>query len=296
MTPIEFRSHRIGIILMLGSTFFFSLGGPFIRAVDLDGATISFWRGLAMAAFIVLWLRMQGGKPLLERIRATGRAGWDSGLLIGPSFFLFPLAVSHGTVAETMVIMSSAPLVAALLGWMILGERVRAGTWIALAIAMAAIALMFSDGEAGSSLLGVIFAIAVTLVHGANVVLMRAKRQVDMLPAVIVGGIVCSLLAAPFASPMAGGAREIALMLTMGVAQVGIGFVLFVRATRRLSAVEVTLIGLLETILAPLWVWIGFDEEPATMAIVGGGILLATLAVHAALSDARPTAAAPAAE
>jgi drug/metabolite transporter (DMT)-like permease len=189
--------------------------------------------------------------------------------------------------------MSASPLIAALLGRMLLGERLTPATALAIAAAFAGIALMFAEDVSGGHLLGDAFAFFVALSFGCNIIILRRHRHLDMVPATFLAGVISAGFALPFAAPLAVAPMDIALLAVMGIFQLGLGLILFTRGTPHLRAAEAGLLTLLETVLAPLWVWIGIGEKPAAMALLGGGIVLAALVFHAlAGSTARKPAAA----
>jgi drug/metabolite transporter (DMT)-like permease len=148
---------------------------------------------------------------------------------------------------------------------------------LAIGVAVAGIAVMFGHDLAAGSLAGDALALLVAVTFGANIVVLRRWRDVDMVPATMIGGLISAALTAPFAigTPVAGG--ELAILATLGGFQLGLGLFLFVRGSRFLRAAELGLLTLLETILAPIWVWIGVGETPGTAALLGGGLVLAAV-------------------
>jgi len=194
-------------------------------------------------------------------------------------------------VADAMVIMSSAPLVSAVLGRLVLGERIKPLTVGAIAAALGGIAVMVwglgQTGTSNASLLGGLFAFGVALAFGVNIVVVRAAPHVDFLPAMCLAGLFAALAVWPLASPTTVSTHDLGLMVLMGSVQLALGLFLFLRGTPYLLAAEVGLLTLLETVLAPLWVWIGIGEVPTTTTIIGGGIVLAALATHSALGIRR---------
>lgn len=268
-----------------------SLGGILVRLVDADAWTIVFWRSLTLAVVLGAYLGVRHGRRAGETFRAMGPAGVLSGLLIAASFVCFILAITHTTVANALVIMSAAPLVSAVLGRTVLGERVRPQTVAAMLAGVAGIAVMVwgagRPGAAPASVLGSLFALGVALSFGANIVVLRAARAVDMLPAMCLGGAFAALAALAFAAPAAVSAPDLGVLVLMGTVQLALGLFLFLRGTPHLTAGEVGLLTLLETVLAPIWVWVGVGEVPAATTLAGGAIVVAALAAHSALGIRR---------
>jgi drug/metabolite transporter (DMT)-like permease len=218
-----------------------------------------------------------------------------SGLTLGATFFFFILSVTQTTVANTLVLMSTGPFFAAAAGQLFLGERVPARTWFAIAVALAGVVLMFTDGLGTGQLAGNLLALGVPIAFALNVVVLRRYRaSVDLIPSVLIAGVLAMLVAAPLAWPFTPTARDFAVLGAMGFFQVGAGCVLMTVATRYLSAGEIGLLALIEILLGPLWVWLGIGERPSNLALVGGCIVLGALVGDAAAG--RRGRAAPAAK
>ncbi len=280
-----------GALLIVGATFCWSTGGILVRSVSADVWTTVFWRSLVLALVLGGYLLVRHGARTPEVFRAIGLAGIFSSLLIAASFVLFLLAIANTLVANAMVIMSSAPLVSAVLGRIFLKEHVKPLTIAAIAVALAGIGVMvLGNGETGAgsaSLLGSLCAFGVALTWGTNIVVVRAARNVDLLPAMSLAGVLAALAVLPVAEPFGVSARDFGFMALMGTVQLALGLFLFLRGAPYLLAAEVGLLALLETVLAPIWVWIGVGEVPTTSTLIGGAIVIGALAAHSALGIRR---------
>lgn len=264
-----------GALLVAGACLCWSSGGILVRLLDLDGAVIVFWRSAFMALAVTLGLFAAHRRRAPEVIMAVGWQGFLSGLLLSGCFIGYILAVTRTEVANTMVLMSASPLVAAVLARVILKERLSLATGLAIAVAMIGIAMMFGHGIAAGSIAGDAFALFSALMFGANIVVLRRFRHIDMVPASLLGGLISAAVTAPWAINVPVAAADLAVLATLGCFQLGLGLFLFVRGSRRLVAAELGLMSLLETVLAPLWVWIGIGETPAAAAMLGGSLVLA---------------------
>ncbi|HYD31738.1 MAG TPA: DMT family transporter, partial [Azospirillaceae bacterium] len=185
------------------------------------------------------------------------------------------------SVANTMVLMSGSPLVAAVLARFVLGERLSGRTLIAIALALAGITVMVAGSLGGGGMVGNLFALLVAVCFGANIVVLRSKPGVDMVPTTMIAGILSALMALPFASPLSVSGHDLALVALMGCMQLALGLLLFVTGSRHLSSAETGLLTLLESVLAPIWVWIGIGETPTVPTLVGGSVVLAALVLQA---------------
>jgi drug/metabolite transporter (DMT)-like permease len=288
-------ARRKGVLLMIAAGLCWSTGGIFVRNVaSADGWEIVFWRSVFMVAFLFAVLAWWHRGAVWSKIAAVGPAGVLSGALLAATFFFFILSLMRNTAANTFVLMSTGPFFVAVFGWIFLRERVPLRTWIAIGVALAGITLMFADGlEAGRSL-GNLLALGVPTAFALNVVVLRRMHAgVDMVPAVMIAGLISIAVALPFALPLDPSPRDLAVLAPMGFLQLGLGCVLMTKATRYLSAGEIGLLSLIETILAPLWVWIGVGERPTELALAGGVIVFGALVANewVGFRQGRPVAA-----
>ena len=275
-------ARRKGVLLMVGAGLCWSTGGIFVRSVaTADGWEIVFWRSLFMVAFLLAMLAWWHRGAVWSKIAAVGAAGVLSGMLLAATFFFFILSLVRNTAANTFVLMSTGPFFVAVFGWIFLRERVPPRTWIAIAVALAGITLMFAEGPGAGRTLGNLLALGVPTAFALNVVVLRRMRaRVDMVPAVMIAGLISVAVALPFALPLQASPRDLALLAPMGVVQLGAGCVLMTMATRYLSASEVGLLALIETILAPIWVWLGVGERPSALALAGAAVVLGALVAN----------------
>jgi drug/metabolite transporter (DMT)-like permease len=278
---LDRADRRKGVLLMVGAGLCWSLGGILVRNVRAaDPFEIIVWRSVFMAIFLVATIALMNRGRVIGSVRDMGAAGVLSGALLASTFFFFILSITRTTAANTFVLMSTVPFFVAVFALFFLGERVGARTWAAIAVALAGIGMMFAEGVEAGRLEGNLLALGVPLAAALNVVLLRRQRKrVDMVPAVLLAGLFSIAAALPFALPLTATAADLGVLALMGFVQLGLGCVLMTLATRHLAAGEIGLLALLETILGPIWVWIGIGEQPSDLALVGGVVVLAALAV-----------------
>ncbi len=279
-TPAE---HRKGIALMLGATLCWATAGVLVRNMEVtDGWKITFWRSFFMTVFMLLVLAYRyGSGGIWQRIRAMGWPGVLTGMLFAGMMISFILALSLTTVANTLVVGSISPFVAAVCGYLFLGEKVAPRTWCAMMIAIAGIVIMFFDALSGSGWAGNLIALCIPIGFGANVVLLRKHRHaIDMMPSVLLAGIFSTLVALPFALPLAVSAADLGLISVMGVLQLAIGLLLMMAAVPYLASAEIGLLSILEIVFGTLSVWLFVGERPSQAALVGGGMVIAALIVN----------------
>lgn len=191
----------------------------------------------------------------------------------------FVNALRLTTVADVTVIGATAPFVTAALAWLFTAERERWTTLVASAAAFIGVTTMIDsaryDGHVGGDLL----AFAMTVLISAMMVIIRSRRSIPMLPASCLSAFASAAIVLPLASPGAVSGGDLVYLALFGTTQFGLGLLLLTLGTRLISATQAALIGAVEIPVAPLWVWLGFGEEPPPMTWVGGAIvLLAVLA------------------
>jgi drug/metabolite transporter (DMT)-like permease len=179
----------------------------------------------------------------------------------------------------------------AILGRLVLGERVHPITWLAMSLALCGIALMVAEGLGSGRLLGNLVAFGAAVSFSVMVIAMRRARAVDMVPASCLGGVVGAAVSAPMVGSFAVSGHDLGLALLLGSGQLGAGFVLITLGTRRVPAAEVPLLALSEVVLAPLWVWLWVDEAPGGLTLLGGAVVLAAVLGQAVVRLRRERAA-----
>jgi drug/metabolite transporter (DMT)-like permease len=256
-----------------------STAGLFQRELRVDVATQvggrAVFAGLVLLAYVAL---VERGRTLAA-FRAIGRSGMAVVVLLALSSASFLIALNHASVANVLFMQALAPILAAALGTLV-GDRVRPRTWVAMAIAVAGVGVMVG-GPGRPSLLGQGLSLVMTASFATMLVVTRHRRDVSMAPATVLSQMLLVAVMAPFASPGAAGARDVALLAALGITQIGLGLVFLTIGARFIPAGEVALITLLEIVLGPLWVWIFLSERPATATLAGGAIVLGAVLLEA---------------
>jgi len=264
---------------MVAAGLCWSTGGILVRSVTVtDAWEVVFWRALFMAAFIGVFLTVRHRHRAIAQVTAVGLTGVLAGVLLASASFLFILSVMRTTVANALVLMSTAPFVAALFGRLFLGEQVPRRTYLAMVAGLAGIALMFADALGSGALSGNLLACGVPVVYAANIILLRQiGATADMVPTVLLAGLIALAVALPMGWPLTASWRDVGVLAVMGVFQLGLGCLLLMLAVPHLSAAEIGLLSLLEPTLGPAWVWLGIGERPSDAALLGAVIVITSL-------------------
>jgi drug/metabolite transporter (DMT)-like permease len=277
MTPAA--RHRRAILFMVVAAVCWSSGGILVRMLSFtDAWEIVFWRSLFMSLFVAGVLAAMHGRRMPHAVAAAGLPGLVSGLFLAGTFFFFIASLTRTTVANTFVLMSVSPFLAALAGRLVLHEKVPPRTWAAIAVAFAGIVIMFADSLDAGRLAGNLLALGVSCCFAGQVTVLRKFRaSVDMLPQVLIAGLASVAVALLLSAPFEATARDLAVLAVMGSVQLGTGCLLATAASKHLSATELGLLALLEPILGPLWVWALLGEAPGSAALAGGVVVLAAV-------------------
>lgn len=282
-------THSRAVLAMVCVTFLWSTAGVVTRHLEAARSfEVTFWRSFINAAALVVAL------PLLRPglWRRIARGGWPlaiSSVCWTVMFTNFMVAITLTTVATVLVTLSIGPLLTALFSRLFLRHRLPARTWAAIAVAGCGIAWMFG-GQAitGGSMTGALVALGVPIAGATNWTLLQhlhqrqarepAADEPDMLPAVLIGGLVSSALTLPPAWPLRASAHDLLLLGYLGIFQLAIPCLLAVLLTKVLPAPEISLLGLLEVVFGVTLTWLGVGEAPSASTLAGGALVLGALA------------------
>lgn len=270
--------HLRGVVIVAVGVFVISFDAVLVRLARTDGWNVAFWRGGFMVLSLGLFLLLRDRWGWLQMFR--GPVPYVAAVLIGTTGLLFVLSVMHTRAANTVVILSAAPLFAALFTRLFLAEAVRLRTWLAILAAIGGVMVVFAGSFGGGSLRGDLYALIAAATLGANLTLLRRHRELGRVPIVWASGIVTALAALPFAEPFGLTGASYGVLAVMGLVQMPTAMVMMSVGTRYLPAPEVSLFLLLEAVLAPVWVWLAVGEEPPAATFLGAAVIVATLALH----------------
>ena len=283
--------YAYGVALVALAGAFWSIGGVLVRWVESASAwQIIFYRSVALALTLLLIVALRHRGRLAAAFAGIGGTGLLAGACLSGGFIGYVLALYHTTVANAAFMLGTAPFFAAILGRWFLREEVRRATWLAMALALGGIAVMVAGSLVVGTVTGNLFALGASLSFAGYNVLLRRGRANDMMPCVVIAGLIAAGIAAAVVIAGPGGfvigARDLGLCVVMGTVQVGLGLTVFTLGARHVPAVELALLSMSELVLAPLWVWLAVGEVPSAFTLAGGAIVMAAIALQA-LSGAR---------
>lgn len=276
------NDHKKGLVLTTIGGLALSFDVPLVRLGHGElWSTIALRSVTTFAAAIVLWFlvrRFGSARPAL----IPGRAGLAAGFCYGISTIAFLAAVFNTATANVVFIVAFTPMFAALLGWLTLKERPSPSTLLTMLVMILGVGLIVSGGLAGGHVLGDLLAAAASLLLALAITIGRAAR-IDMGFVPLVATVIPALIGFSFvgtSSPTWFGGFSVAdpfWVMLDGAVIMPLAFWCLATGPKYLSGPEVGMFYLLETILAPIWVWLIFSEVPSSRTLLGGAILVLAL-------------------
>jgi len=279
-------THRRAVWLMVAVALMWSIAGVVTRQLEAARSfEVTFWRSFFTAVSLLVILPLwRGPSAVWRQLRTAPAALWWSGLCWSSMFTSFMLALTMTSVAGVLVISALNPLFTALLARLFLRQRIAWHTWAAIVLAGLGMVWMFGAQFGRDSWQGLLVALCVPLSAAINWIVVQhahAKGEdVDLVPSVLVGGILSALATLPLALPLQATAHDIGLLALLGLVQLAIPCTLLVICARVLKAPEVSLLAQLEILFGILLVWLGAGERPATAVLQGGALVLLALVAN----------------
>jgi drug/metabolite transporter (DMT)-like permease len=277
---LERRRARQGQLAILVAAVAWSTAGLAQRELDASPATQvagrAVFAGLALLAVVLVMER----RGTVAAFRSMGRSGVAMAVFLAISSGTFLLALNSTSVANVLFMQAAAPMMAALLGWALLSERIDGRTWVALALAGAGVVLMAAGSfDAGAAAVGLPF--LMTASFAAVIVIARHRRDVSMMPATCASQVLVVLACLPFVALGSASDSDWAILAALGVGQMGLGLALLTIGARLIPPAQVAVISLLEVVLGPLWVWLAYEERPSLATFLGGLVVVSAVVVQA---------------
>lgn len=273
-------SYQSGLLLVFGSAIVWSFGGALARFLTIeDSWTIVFWRSVWATVFLVAFLVYRDGfGGTLMQVRRLRWPAFMVAICFCTASISFVVALKYTTVANILFVQATVPLIATMMTWLLFGERVSKPTLAAIGLVICGVSVMVSgsfDGRLSS--VGDSLAILIAVAFASATVLTRRYSEIPMVPAVSLGVILASIIALTQAESIAVPAFDMAVLISFGALNLGLGLSLFVVGARLIPASIAALIGTTEPVIGPFWVWIIHGEVPSMRTLIGGAIVIAAL-------------------
>jgi|TARA_B100001964_G_C14136271_1_gene555300 drug/metabolite transporter (DMT)-like permease len=246
---------------------------------DVDSWTVLFWRGLLYAVGVSLLVLIKYREKTVAEFKNIGKGGLLIGFFSGISTGTFVFAIVYTSIANALVIISTGPIMIAIVAWFLLREKSSIITWVSMIIVFIGIYIVMSGSIGGESLVGDFFALITAVMMGFTFTLTRKYKDINMVPVNAIGGLIAALIAFVMAHKITVPTEVIGYIIAMG-AILSISFSLITIAPRYMPAAEVGMIMPLETVLGSLIAWYVINEVPSMNALIGGTIVIVTLFLH----------------
>ena len=274
--------HLKGLIIGVTGVIILSPDTLLIRLAEMDQWALMVYRGLLMALGMALISKGFDKAPLRQQYTNIGKAGVLVSICFTISTLAFVNAVTYTSIANTLVIIATSPLFAALYSRWFLAERLNLATLIAIICVLLGLLLVVGQNQQQGSWLGNVCALISAASIAATFVINRKKKAINMVPAISLSGVLLAFIAMPFAHWVVLDQRTMLILLLMAIV-VTLAFVMLTIAPRYIPAAELSLILPLETIGGTALAWYYLNEVPSTQTMLGAAVILLTLLVHANL-------------
>ena len=272
------KEMRRAVLAVAGAAVLWSTGGLFIKLAPMPASAVAGGRSLIAGLFYLVVLR-----PNLRAARWTTAAAYAACIIT------FVSATKLTTAANAIFLQYTGPAYVLVLSPFLLDEPFRPADAICVVLSLAGMSLFFVGKVEAGQLAGNLIAIASGLFFALAIVLLRREAKSgsgDAIPSTTLGNFLAAALTAPWALQAGPGilsAAGVAVLLYLGVVQLGLAYLLFARGVRKVPAGEASLISMLEPVLNPVWVLIGFGERPGPWAVAGGAVVISAVVVRTLL-------------
>jgi drug/metabolite transporter (DMT)-like permease len=287
-------THPQAVFGMVAVTLMWSIAGVVTRHLEQARSfEVTFWRSFFTVLSLLVILPFFQGRAVFAKVRRGGWPLWLSGVCWSVMFTAFMVALTLTSVANVLVTMALGPFVTALIARIFIGHRVPVRTWFAILVAGAGIGWMYGTQLEGGHMAGTLVALFVPLASGVNWTVSQRShahgQDIDLVPSVLLGAAISSLVTLPLAMPFRASAHDIGLLALLGLVQLAIPCALAVLCASVLAAPEVALLALLEVIFGIVLAWLGADEIPGQTVLAGGALVIAALVANEVVGWRRKT-------
>jgi drug/metabolite transporter (DMT)-like permease len=268
-------SPTVARLMLFAAGTFWSLGGFFIKEIDTNAISIVFFRCLFSAIFVAAFVRGRTRPKLFD--------GGVSIALFALLLVTYVGSTKETTAANAIFLQYTAPIYIAVLGPVLINERLRGRDALPLGIAIAGIAVLFFGNSGSGETKGLLLGVVAGFFYGLFFIWMRRVRYADAFAITFINCLGVAIILAVIPSVYDVGWEEIGLLIVMALVQFAIPYVLFTRGIAHVPGAEASLIALIEPVLNPVWVALLYGEDPSLATVIGGAIILAGLALRYAV-------------
>ena len=276
----NFSNQQKGSLLAFIGVMFITPDSLFIRLSNLDTWSLLFYRGAIPFVVVLFGLVLFYRSNFFSALFKIGYTGIFYIISFSLCNITFIISIQNTNVANTLIMVAMAPMLSAILAAIFLKEKTKTETWIAIFITFFSVMFIFYDSIKIGNIIGDIFGFITALGLAINANLARFAKDRDLVPSAVIGKLVVAIFAFFFVDNFDLIDSDVIIVPLMCIMCVAIPFVLVTIAPRYISAPEVNLFFLLEVILGPIWVWLIVHEQPSIQTIIGGVVIIITIAFH----------------
>ena len=275
--------QKKGSLMAFVAVMFITPDSLFIRLSNVETWSLVFYRGIIPFVLVFFGMLLIYRLKFFNLLRSNGYYGFAYVLTFSVTNIAFVVSIQNTNVANTLIMIATAPMLSAILGSFFLKENPDKKTWVAIFITFFAALYIFYDSIKLGNFFGDILGFVAAMGLAVGAVIIRSAKKLNLVPSAVVGKLIIALFAMLFVKDYSLNNNDIYIVPLMCVMCVAIPFVLVTIAPRFITAAEVNLFFLLETIIGPIWVWLIIKEQPTPETIVGGAIIVLTIATHSFL-------------
>ena len=277
-------NQQKGSFLAFVGVMFITPDSLFIRLSNIDTWSLLFYRGAIPFVVVLIGLILFYKKNFFNVLFKIGLAGIFYVISFSICNITFIISIQNTNVANTLIMVAMAPMLSAILAAIFLKEPTNKETWVAIFVTFFSVTFIFYDSIQIGNIVGDLFGFVTALGLAINANLARFAKDRDLVPSAVIGKLVVAIFAFFFVENFDLVAADKIIVPLMCIMCVAIPFVLVTIAPRYISAPEVYLFFLLEVILGPIWVWLIIKEQPSVQTIIGGIVIIITIALHSFLA------------
>ena len=281
---MKLTDQKKGTLLAFTAVMFITPDSLFIRLAHIDTWGLLFYRGAIPFVAVLLGLLMVYKANFFKLLFSMGYPGIIYTITFSVTNITFIISIQNTNVANTLIMIAMAPMLSAVLGALFLKENPDKKTWTTIFITFLAVAYIFYDSIQLGNFFGDIFGFITALGLAIGAVVIRSAKDRNLVPSAAIGKLLVAVFALFFIENFELVETDIYIVPLMCILCVAIPFVLVTIAPRFITAAEVNLFFLLETILGPIWVWLVIKEQPSLETIQGGIVIILAIAVHSYMS------------
>lgn len=265
-------THPQAVALLIVTAILWSFGGLLIKLVDWHPAAIAGGRSI-IAALLFLFVL---GRPSTK----MSRSQWAAAFAYAATVILFVFATRLTTAANAILLQYTSPAFTILLSAWLLKEKSSIVDWFAVFFVLGGMVLFFVEGFEAGNALGNVLAVLSGVSFSLMVILLKKQKHTSTLEPIFWGNIMTAVAGLPFMTGPYPNAIGFLSLLALGVFQLGLSYLLYTIAIKRVTAVEATLVPVIEPLLNPIWAFLGIGELPGMWAVAGGAIVLLTVCIR----------------